>query len=282
MSNSKVLVENTGSLQETIQTGSSLFESIEYQSLGMATGCVLFLLLIHWSFPKIRKLDIFDNSILNSIAGGLILGYVFLHILPSLIFNIGDLKEQASSHFLSDEKNLLFVIFMFVLAGFTILYTLEKIAYDHVRQNKEAGTVVYAAHIGILMYLSFSIALIMPIISQNSFSSLILFTTIMACHFILEDHSMIYNFPTRFTNIGRYIVMGGIVLGWLIGNFFTPYHYTFITTFMNAFLAGALILTTTKTEFALLEGRSHFPTFIASLSVKAAVVFIMLLLENIG
>ncbi len=254
----------------------------EYPNLGITTGCALFLLLIHWAVPRIRKLDLFDAGILNSIAGGLALGYVFLHALPSLILNIAALKEQTHGRFLSDEKNLLFVIFMFALAGFFVLYVLEKIAHDKSKKGEEGGVVIYYSHVGTLTYLSFSVALIIPIMAHESLASLLLFTFIMGFHFILEDHAMSHHFPSRFNHVGRYIIMGGVGLGWLIGTFLLPHHYTLTTTLMNSFLAGVLILSTTKTEFALLEERSHFPTFIASLAVKTAIIFIMLLLENVG
>lgn len=271
----------TSTLPAAIEVGTSFFNG-DYSNLGITAVCALFLLLILWAIPKIRKLDIFDDGILNSIGGGLALGYVFLHAMPSLIFNIGALKEEAHSHFLTNEKNLLFVIFMFALLGFFALYSLEKIAHDKSRHGREGGAVIYYTHLGMLTYLSFSIALVMPILAHESMTSLILFTFVMGFHFILEDHAMTHHFPSQFDHIGRYVVMSGVAIGWLIGTFLIPPHYTLGTTFMNAFLAGALMLSTTKTEFTLIEGKSHFPTFIASLAFKIAVVFAMLLLENIG
>ncbi len=272
----------SSSLQEISQDSFlPLNEGMDFSSLGITAGCALFLLLIHWAIPKIRKLDSFDDGILNSIAGGLALGYVFLHALPSLILNIGTLKEQIHSRFLSEEKNLLFVIFMFALAGFFVLYVLEKFAHDKSKRGEEGGIFIYYSHIGTLTYLSFSVALIMPIMAHESLASLLLFTFIMSFHFILEDHAVSHHFPSRFNHIGRYIIMGGVGIGWIIGAFLLPHHYTLTTTLMNAFLAGVLILSTTKTEFSILEGRSHFPTFVASLAVKTAVIFIMILLENV-
>jgi hypothetical protein len=284
MTDPNVIAANPNSLQETLQASAlPLAEGVvEYANLGITASCALFLLLIHWAIPRIRKSNIFDHSILNSIAGGMALGYVFLQALPSLIFNIGALKEQAYTHFLNNEKNLLFVIFMFILAGFFVFYTLEKIAHDKSKKGEEGGPFIYYSHIGILTYLNFSVALIIPLMINENFFNLLFFTSIVGFQFILEDHAMTLHFPTRFNHIGRYIVMGGVCVGWPIGAFLVPHHTTLTLTLMNAFFAGAIVLSTIKTEFALLEGRSHFPTFIASLSITTAIVFILLLLENIG
>jgi hypothetical protein len=102
----------------------------------------------------------------------------------------------------------------------------------------------------------------------------------MAFHFLLDDHAISHHFPARFSNRGRYIVMGGTLLGVIIVTFVMRHNITVASVFCNAFLLGAMILVTNKTEFSLLEGRSHFPTFVSSLFIKAVVVFIMVLLES--
>ncbi len=262
----------------------SLVGSMRHETeVALVSGfCSLLLLLIHWIVPKLRKMDYFNDAILNSIGGGLALGYVFLHAIPSFIHNIPFLKSQATSQFLHNEKNLLFIVFMFVLAGFCVLYALEKLAHDYTRQGKESNAVLYLSNIGVMTYLSFSITAIMPAIGHENIYSLLLFTFIMGFHFVLEDHALTHHFPTRFTHWGRYTIMLGVLGGWIYGACSQETFPTFTTVFMNAFLAGGLIISTTKTEFTLLEGKSHFPTFLASLITKTVVVFIMLLLENIG
>ncbi len=254
-----------------------------HMDVSYVTGfCALLLLVTHWLVPRLRRIDSFNDAVLNSIGGGLALGYVFLHAIPGFIHNLPVLRTQATSYFMQDEKNLLFVIFMFVLAGFCVLYALEKLAHDATKKGQESNMILYLTHIGVMTYLSFSITAVMPAIGHESIYSLLLFTLIMAFHFILEDHALSHHFPTRFNHWGRYTIMLGVLGGWIFGTSINHGSHTFTTVFMNAFLAGALIISTTKTEFSLLEGKSHFPTFLASLIAKTGIVFIMLLLENIG
>ncbi|MBY0280699.1 MAG: hypothetical protein K2W94_00890 [Alphaproteobacteria bacterium] len=256
--------------------------NLDFLSLSITALCVVFLLSVHWGVPRLRKLKIFDQSILNSITGGVALGYILLHVLPSLMLNLDDLRDSTYSNFLGNEKNFIFLVFVFVLLGFLTLYALEKLAHDKTRKGQEASQIIYITHVGTLTYLNLTIALMMPAMANESLSALMAFTFIMGLHFILQDHSMSHHFPRRFDELGRYIIMVGIVLGWLIGVFLLPHTHTVSATLMYAFLAGALILGTVKTEFSLFEEHSHFPTFIASLSAEAAISFIILLLETIG
>lgn len=259
-----------------------IYPNLEFSSLLLTALCVVFLLFIHWGVPHFKKLNIIDNAILNSIIGGVALGYILLHLLPSLMLNVDDLREETHTNFLGTEKNLTFVIFLFVLIGFLTLYILEKIAHDKTKNNQESSQITYIANLGTLTYLNFVIALMMPAIASESLAALIAFTLIMGFHFVLQDQSMQHHFPQRFEQWGRYTIMVGIVIGWLVGVFLLPHAHTIPATLMAAFLAGALILGTVKIEFSLFEGHSHFPTFIASLCLEAAIAFIILLLEAVG
>ena len=270
------------SLEHSFALEGVVHPDLDFLSLSLTALCIIFLLSIHWAVPRLRKLNIFDDSILNSITGGVALGYILLHLLPSLMLDLDQLREETYSNFLGNEKNFTFLIFMFVLLGFLTLYILEKLAHDKTKNGLESNQIVYIAHVGTLTYLNFIIALMMPAVANESLSAMIVFTFIMGLHFVLQDHSMRHHFPKLFDELGRYIIMVGIVIGWLVGVFLLPHTYSVPATLMNAFLAGALILGTVKTEFSLFEGHSHFPTFIASLSLEAAVSFIILLLEAIG
>jgi len=100
---------------------------LEFSSLLFTAICAAILLFIHWGIPRFKKLNIIDNAILNSITGGVALGYILLHLLPDLILSVDDLREETHSNFLGTEKNLTFVIFLFVLLGFLTLYILRKL-----------------------------------------------------------------------------------------------------------------------------------------------------------
>lgn len=246
-------------------------------SLGMV--CVLF---VHWIVPRLRRMNSFNDAILNSIGGGIALGYVFLHAIPGFIGNLSSIKQQMTTNFMQEEKNLLFIVFLCVVAGFCTWYALEKLAHDRSKKGEEAGAIIYRSHVCMMAYASFLTTFIMPVMARESLYGMILFTVVMVFHFILEDYSVSHHFPNRFKYSGRCLIMLGALGGWLLGMSINEHTHTLMTTFMGAFLAGGLILAMAKTEFSLLEGKSHFPTFLASLILKSLIVFIMLLLENIG
>jgi len=256
--------------------------SLDFETLCFTALCLGVLLFMHWATPRIRRLSIFDNATLNSIIDGLVIGYVFLQILPGLMLEVEGLKEQAESNFLKNEMNLVMTIFLFMLAGFLTLYAAEKNAHEKTRFGRESSQIIYMTHIGTVTFVNFIIALMIPSIASVSLPLLCTFTIVMGLHFIVQDHSLNHHFPNRFNEWGRYVLMIGMVAGWLVGVFLLPHAKIIPVAFLNAFLAGSLVLSVTRTEFSSFEGHSRFAAFIASLSVESAVIFIALLLENIG
>ena len=111
-------------------------QNLPFSSLFLTALCVIFLLFIHWGVPRFRKLNISNDAILNSITGGVVLGYILLHLLPSLMLNLDELRDETHSNFLGNEKNFIFLVFMFVLLGFLAFYILEKLAHDRTKNNQ--------------------------------------------------------------------------------------------------------------------------------------------------
>lgn len=275
------MLDNPLSFENFLALNGEDSQPLEFFSLFLTALCIVLLLFIHWITPRFRKLDLFNNAILNSMIGGFSFGYVLLNILPKLMLNLEELREETHSNFLGNERNFTFIIFMFFLIGFLVPYILEKLTSVRTEIDKKSNCIYYIANVGILTFLHFIIALMIPAIANESLLGLFVFTFIMGSYFILQDYSMSHHFSDFFDELGRYIIMIGIVSGWLVGVFLLSHTHNITETLMSAFLAGALILGVLKIEFSTTKGYSHFPTFVASLSVQAAGSLIILLLQSI-
>ncbi len=237
---------------------------------------LLILLASHWVLPRLKQLRNVDISVLNSICGGIALGFVLLHILPEVVVDVQKIKHVFHLDILNNHHILIFFTFFLVLIGFLILYSLEKIAHDSTKEGNESGSLIYALHIGVLYYLTFSVGFNLAFYAHEGLYVLALFTVAISCHFMLDEHAIKHHFPTRFDNASRIHLSVAAVIGWGLGYFCLLNNIHYLDIFMNAFLAGALILSTVKTEFSLFEGRSHYPTFLISLLIEGIMVILMI------
>ena len=257
----------------------NVFHLIDWNVTGISGLCALILVFIHWILPHIRKRNVLNLGLLNAIGGGLALGYVFLHALPDLVHSVPHLMEGTKNIFFQNKQNLLFTVFICVLSGFLVLYSLEKIAFEYTYRGQDKIRTVYFMNLGLLIYLVFSVALLMPFWAMISHSALVLFTIILVFQFILEDQSMSNHFPSFFNRAGRYCLMISAVVGWCVGIMAHHFDAKISVSCISAFLSGALILSTIKSNFA--SQTSHSIPFLSSLFVKVIVIGMMVLLENV-
>ncbi len=261
----------------SIEHNADNHHSTNHDGVLLWSGLALLVLLAsHWILPRLKHLRNIDISILNSICGGIALGFVLLHILPEVIVDVQKIKHVFHLNILNNHHILIFFTFFLVLIGFLILYSLEKVAHDSTKEGNESSGLVYALHIGVLYYLTFSVGFNLAFYAHEGLYVLALFTIAIACHFMLDEHAIAHHFPTRFDNSSRIHLSVAAVIGWGMGYFCLLNNIHYIDIFMNAFLAGALILSTVKTEFSLFEGRSHYPTFLISLLIEGIMVILMI------
>lgn len=217
--------------------------------------------LIHLFSRKLLFLRSIPRSRFLSVAGGIAVAYVFIHLLPDLN------EHQQALESALDSESLSFIeshIYLVALAGLTVFYGLErmvKISKDTNGAASEAktGGGVFWIHIGSFFFYN---ALIGYLLVTNEFSSvegMFFYFLALAVHFITNDFSLRESHEETYDRYGRWLLSGSILVGWLIGSFMEV--SKFVISLLVAFLAGGIILNILKEELPE-ERQSSFPAFL--------------------
>ncbi|AQU81362.1 MULTISPECIES: hypothetical protein [unclassified Halomonas] len=237
--------------------------------MGLQIAFVMGLAAIHLFAGKLQRLSALPRSAWLSFAGGVSVGYVFIHIFPAL----NDAHQTIEEHgpLVVLEHNAYIV----ALIGLGVFYGLEQVAKQHTRRDrvqtqvspqKEKG--VFWIHIG-----SFSLynALIgyLLVYRDNQLPEIVFFFLAMGFHFLVNDHGLAQHHKHNYLAKGRWVLAAAVVSGWLVGH---AYEVTeAVISLLYAFVAGGLILNVLKEE--LPEDRhSRFWPFAGGAAICAALL----------
>jgi zinc transporter ZupT len=236
-----------------------------FSSLLAALG----LAVIHLFSSKLRFLDVIPRNRWLSIAGGVAVAYVVLHLLPELQEYHEVLSDVGSGLPLPGEQ----AAYVLTLLGLVVFYGLEKF----VRKAKaggegdttDAGT--FWLHIGSYSVYNVFIGYLL-VREDRDWQSLALFFIGIGLHFVVNDHGLRQQHKQKYRRIGRWMLSGAILLGWLVG-VSTEIHEA-ITASVVAFLAGGILLNTFKEELPE-ERESRFWAFGLGAFGYAAILLVM-------
>ena len=195
------------------------------------------LMAVHVVGGGLRFLDAVPRSAWLSGAGGISVAYVMVHLLPELGAGQEAVDEGlAGLGFLEDH------VYLMALVGLGLFYWVELAT-----RPSASGTAprfwfgigsfaVYNALIGYLV-----------IHRQNETpEGLALFSVAMGLHFVVNDHALRERHEHVYDRVGRWILVGAIAVGWLLGEL------TDITEaavgLLVAFIGGGVILNVMKEE----------------------------------
>lgn len=196
-----------------------------------------------------------------SLAGGISVAYVFLHIFPEL---------GAAHRVVSKEWNDLpftgYYTYLIGLVGVVIFYGLEHIAKSSARTKNNSTSVknetktgpgVFWIHIGSFAIYNALIGYLLVHRENQSTTELILFAVALGLHFLVNDFGLRKHHRESYQRIGRWVVAGAILLGWLIGLAWSLERAVVSTLF--AFLAGSIILNVLKEELPASDESRFLP-----------------------
>lgn len=228
--------------------------------------------IIHLFSKHIQVLRKKPRSQFLSIAGGIAVAYVFLHLLPEL----SKFQEQVD-----DGDGITFFlnhhIYIVALVGLVIFYGLEHYVKKSHKNRSHHSSIAHDAgvfwvHIGIFALYNVSIGYLLV---RDEFTSTLgpwAFFIALGAHFMTNDISLDEQHDEDYTKYGRWILTLSIVLGWGIG-VMTQIH-TDIVAYLVALLAGGIILNVMKEE--LPEDReSNFPAFLGGV-IGFSILFLMI------
>jgi len=229
---------------------------------------VLVLALIHFFGTRLRFLGGTPRSIWLSVAGGVSVAYVFLHLFPELNEGQEQVKEAAVGAGLFLEHH----VYLMALFGLSLFYGLER-AVVHSKQKREqqgndsmpsgklfwihiSSFAVYNALIGYLLFQR----------EEGPARVLILFSIAMALHFIVNDFGLQEKHKERYRRIGRWVLVAALVAGWVVGYLIAV--SAAALALLIAFIGGGVVLNVLKEELPE-ERESRYWAFVLGATAYA-------------
>ncbi len=221
---------------------------------------VIILALIHFLGTRLKTLSGVPRSIWLSMAGGVSVAYVFLHLFPEL--NEGQTHVEDR---LPGEAFLRHHVYIVALVGLIVFYGLERAAILSRQKKQEqakqdlpsAG--VFWIHIGSFAVYNALIGYLLFTREEGAFTQLLLFSIAMALHFMVNDFGLLEHHKDRYVHTGRWILVLALIAGWAIG-FFVELSHTLLALVL-AFVGGGIVLNVLKEELPE-ERESRYWAFI--------------------
>lgn len=221
---------------------------------------VIGLVLLHIYSKKMTFLKAVPRSRVLSIAGGISVAYVFLHLLPELGVFQENLKgeiENAGWGFLESH------IYVVAMLGLVVFYGLEQMVKSSKRRHKEQAVDepkdgVFWVHIGSFTLYNALIGYLLVREEYESAWGMVLFFIAMGVHFITNDKGLRETHKEDYDKYGRWLLAVAILIGWGFGVLTEVNELTL--SFLTALLAGGIILNVLKEELPE-ERESSFASF---------------------
>ncbi|MEN6584197.1 MAG: hypothetical protein ABFD54_17265 [Armatimonadota bacterium] len=232
------------------------------------------LALIHTLGGRLSFLNVIPRSIWLSMAGGVSVAYVFVHILPDLSHHQEVVQKLGVARSLSTETH----VYLLALVGLAVFYGLERAARIDREQNRqlgagdETGARVFWLHMSSFGIYNMLIGYLLVHRERPGILSMVLFFVAMGLHFVVNDFALWNDHKDRYRKIGRWILAATVIAGWAIG-VLTPVH-PLLLAFLFAFLAGGVVLNVLKEELPA-ERKSRFWAFALGSGVYAGLLLLV-------
>lgn len=228
---------------------------------------VVLLVLVHVFAGSIINLNPLPRKKWLSLAGGISVAFVFLHILPELNY----MQESLSGEKLLPPffENDLYVLAM---CGILLFYGLERgiILYKEEKSSDKKSIIektIFWNHIGVFTLFNAIIGYYLHNEMQVNDISSFLNSLALVFHILIVDYSLLQHHDKIYDEIGRWIMTGGVIIGWGIGIVFTIPDSLFYSLF--ALLAGAIIVNSFKEELPE-EKESNYLFFLIGAMIYTA------------
>lgn len=233
-----------------------------------AAAATAVLAVLHALVPWLRRrAGSVAQGVAASIGGGIASAYVFVHLLPELARGNVEVAEVLGEHVEITELGEV-LLFLVAFVGFLLLYGL-----DHWAERTEGDGGVFAVHLGVFAAYNAVITYALPTRFRAGAGPAVLFVIAMAVHFVLLDRALAEHYPERFSRIGRVVLVGALVGGFLLAWLFAPTSTTVVSVLLA--LLGGFVLYNVFSDELPGDRRLRFPIFATAGSAYAAVLVAM-------
>lgn len=234
---------------------------------------------VHLFVGRLRILDATPRSRWLSFAGGVAVGYVFLHIMPEIGAHAASFERATGLAAPLAEA----AVYTLALAGLILFYGMERaiVASRDARRESEGRDrpehAMFRLHIGANGLLIFVIAYLLNHREDESAAGLALYFVAMMLHFVTADYGARRHHVELYDRRGRWALVLATLGGWLAGVALALPPLAIGGLF--AFVGGAIILVVLKEELPE-ERQSYFLPFFAGTALYAALALAELHLVN--
>jgi hypothetical protein len=213
--------------------------------LFLSAAVALLFALTHAFGARLRLLARAPRSIWLSVAGGVSVAYVFVHLLPELAEHQEAILGQGAM--VAAESR----IWLIALLGLGIFYGLERLARRGAECEREAGRGAHPPR-GVFWIHLASFALYNLIVGylllhrESGVAELGFYAAAMALHFLVNDHGLREQHGRAYDREGRWLLAAAPVAGWALG--LVAAVPALAVSALFALLAGGVVLNVLKEE----------------------------------
>ncbi|MCC5654244.1 hypothetical protein LC609_31605 [Nostoc sp. XA013] len=210
--------------------------------------CAIALVIVHLFSGKLQFLNTKLRSRWLSFGSGVSVAYVFVHVLPELSKAQVTLQSSLDIRLAFLEHH----VYLVALLGLGVFYGLERFANKSRQHNQKTGkgditsSGVFWIHIASFAVYNALIGYLLVHREESSIKSLLFFSFAMGLHFVVNDNGLRENHKQAYDQIGRWLLVAAIIVGWAIG-IGTVIHQAAVAV-LFAFLAGGIVLNVLKEE----------------------------------
>jgi len=153
-----------------------------------------------------------------SAASGISVAYIFLDLMPALADR--QYLIDHSGLFPSLERH----VYIMALVGLTVSFWVETASRSSRRHRRESGesdqtgNAAFSLSIVSFCILNALIGYAVASPGDEAVEPLWLFAVAMGLHFLANDHSLVEHHGERYQRIGRWLLCGGLLTGWIVGS----------------------------------------------------------------
>ena len=171
---------------------------------------------IHLWIGRLHLATSIPHKVWLSMAGGVAVAYVFMHILPDLAAHRESFAEGLGLGMAAAET----AVFAVALAGLTAFYGMERlviVARDIPAGDGAVETRVFWAHLGAFAAYNMLIGYLLVERAAAGGSALALYSIAMGLHVLTADFGLHDHHRDRYDRTGRWILAVAVLAGWAAG-----------------------------------------------------------------
>jgi zinc transporter ZupT len=231
-------------------------------------GIALLFALLHFAGRRFDFLGGTPRSIWLSLAGGISVAYVFVHILPELAVHQREVSEHLSGE---SGEALGSHVYLVALAGLALFYGLERMLRCSKLDEERQSADIFWAHLASFALYNFLIGYLLVHRDEQGAKGHALFAFALGVHFIVNDQALREAHGKLYDTSGRWVLAAMPLAGWFVG-MATEINPLWLSA-LFAFLAGSIVLNVLKEE--LPEDRdSRFWAFVLGASAYSALLLL--------